>query len=229
MSISLLNQLLPSSFLFVIPLYIGVELILSFAILNKAGGVYGVLSILTGHHMNFWQWLYNLLAFLVLPFYVSASFNLLDRSTNLRKACLGCSIYIVDTIVGFFYTLYFVYFWFSREDSNPVGNAMESALSLAKRAIDTSQSASASRELFLTVSGTLLTTALRVYFCFVFLSFTKQLLLQSARNQRFHGHDSVSEVAVHNSFVGKVKKFVYALEMRAKHFLTEVFVNDISA
>lgn len=225
MRLTILDQLLPSRFLFVIPLYIGVELILAFAILNKAGGVYGVLSLLTGHHLNFWQWVYNLLAFLVLPFYVSALFNLLDRSTNVRKACLGCSIYIIDTLVGFVYTIYFVYFWFSREDKNPAGQAVAS---LAKRVVDTSQSASPARELFLTVSGTFVTTALRVYFCFVFLSFTKQLVLQSARNQRYYGHDSVSEDAMHNSVMGKIKKFVYALEMRAKHYLSEVFLDGES-
>lgn len=210
-----------------IPLYIGVELILAFAILNKAGGVYGVLSILTGHHMNFWQWLYNLLNFLVLPFYISALFNLLTRATSLRKTCLGCLIYLADTAVGFLYTLYFVYFWFSREDSSPgtygdgVGAAVE-----ARDMSNLSESASPSRELFLTVSGTLITTCMRVYFCFVFVSFTKRLLVLSLRKQRVHGHDSVSEEAVHPSLVGKVRKFIYALEMRAKHFFTETFIGD---
>ncbi|OBA19595.1 DUF1753-domain-containing protein [Metschnikowia bicuspidata var. bicuspidata NRRL YB-4993] len=225
---SALDQFLPSNFLFVIPLYIGVELILSFAILNKAGGVYGVLSILTGHHMNFWQWVYNLLAFLVLPFYVSALFSFLDRSTNLRKMCLGCLIYILDTLVGFVYTLYFVYFWFSREDNHPAGTLGESALDLAQRSIDTSQSASPGRELFLTISGTFLTTSMRVYFCIVFLSFTKQLLLQSIRNQWYHGHDSVCEDAMHTSVGGKIRKVVYALEMRARHFFIEMFVSGNS-
>lgn len=183
--------------------------------------------------MNFWQWLYNLLAFVTLPFYISALFNLLNRGTNVRKTCLGCLIYLLDTVVGLLYTVYFVYFWFSREDSQPGsygGNEgselVENEVSdFVKRAAqDLSQSASPSRELFLTVSGTLLTSAFRLYFCFVFLSFTKQLLKQGQINQRNYGTDSVGEEVVHpTSFVGRVKRFVYDLEMRAKLLFTDVF------
>lgn len=209
------------------------ELILSVAILNKAGGAYGILSLLTGHHMNFWQWLYDLLAFVTLPFYISALFNLLNRSTNVRKICLGCLVYIVDTLVGLLYTVYFVHFWFSREDSQPGSFGNKDSVSakagtsgqLSARATqDRSQSASPSRELFLTVSGTIVTSALRLYFCLVFLSFTKQLLRQAQINQRNYGTDSVGEEVVHpTSVVCRVKKFVYDLEMRAKLYFTEFF------
>lgn len=183
--------------------------------------------------MNFWQWLYNLLAFVTLPFYISALFNLLNRGTNVRKTCLGCLIYLLDTLVGLVYTVYFVHFWFSREDSQPgsyganngAGSLKLEVSSYRKRAAQNrSQSASPSRELFLTVSGTIITSALRLYFCFVFLSFTKQLLKQAQINQRNHGTDSVSEQVVHpTSFVGRVKRFVYDLEMRAKLYFTDLF------
>lgn len=183
--------------------------------------------------MNFWQWLYNLLAFVTLPFYISALFNLLNRGSNVRKTCLGCLIYLLDTVIGLLYTVYFVYFWFSREDSQPgsyggndaIGSPLNEVNEIYKRtAQDRSQSASPSRELFLTVSGTLVTSALRLYFCFVFLSFTKQLLKQGQINQRNHGTDSVGEEVVHpTSFVGRVKRFVYDLEMRAKLLFTDVF------
>lgn len=213
-----------------IPLYIGTEIILSFAILNKAGGAYGVLSILTGHHMNFWQWLYNLLAFVTLPFYISALFNLLNRGTNVRKTCLGCLIYILDTFVGLLYTVYFVYFWFSREDSRPGsygGNQQKTQNEVSEytaRDVTHSQSASPSRELFLTVSGTIITSALRLYFCLVFLLFTRQLLKLSQLNQRNHGTDSVGEEVLHpTSIVGRVRRFVYDLEMRAKLYFTDMF------
>lgn len=181
--------------------------------------------------MNFWQWLYNLLAFVTLPFYISALFNLQNSKTNVRKVCLGCSIYILDTLVGFLYTVYFVYFWFSREDSKPSSysgstyNIENDPGVIARDYTDLSQSASPSRELFLTVSGTIVTSATRVYFCFVFLSFAKQLLKQSALHQRFNGTDSVYEESVHPStFAGKVKLFVYNLEMRSKHFFAGQFM-----
>lgn len=204
------------------------ELILALAILNKAGGAYGILSILTGHGMNFWQWLYNLLAFWTLPFYISALTNLLNRASNVRKVCLGCSIYVADTTIGLLYTVYFVYFWFSREDSKPGSygstyNIEDDPGVVRRAAADLSQSASPQRELFLTVSGILVTSVLRIYFCFVFLSFAKQLLQQSVLNQRYHGTDSVSEEAHPTTFVGKVQLLVYKLEMRSKHFFMELF------
>lgn len=178
--------------------------------------------------MNFWQWLYNLLAFVTLPFYITALANLLNRASNVRKMCLACVIYFVETLIGLLYTCYFVYFWFSREDSSPSGYSGKAAdaIGLSKReaALDLSQSASQSRELFLTVSGIIVTNAARLYFAFVFLSFTKQLLKQSILNQKSHGAESVDEECLHaTSVVGRIKKFVYDLEMRSKLFFTEVF------
>lgn len=232
----------------IIPLYIGVQLILAIAILNKAGGAYGVLSILTGHHLNFWQWLYNLLSFVVLPFYISALGNILNRACNVRKISLACVIYLADTFIGLLYTAYFVHFWFTREDSSPTtyggGGSTSSAayipesvetddpliyyarsVSAQADTTDLSQSASPSRELFLTVSGIILTTAFRLYFTLVFLSFSRQLLKQSALNQKYYGADSLDEEVMHpTSFIGRVKKLVYDLEMRAKAFMLEWFI-----
>lgn len=235
----MLDRVLPGKFVFVIPLYIGVELILAVAILNKAGGAYGVLSILTGHHLNFWQWLFNLLQFLTLPFYISALSNILNRATNVRKTSLACLIYLIDTVIGLLYTIYFVYFWFSRVDNNPTGYGdgmassesqsyssymRRSSSSTPKETEDLSQSASPQRELFLTVSGIIVTNAIRLYFALVFLSFTRQLLKQSALNQKYHGADSLDEEVLHpTSVMGRIKKFVYDLEMRAKHFMIEFF------
>lgn len=175
--------------------------------------------------MNFFQWLYNLLAVAMLPFYISTLVNMLDRSCNVRKVCLGCSIYAVDTVIGLFFTFYFVYFWFSMEDSS-LGSSVSGVgnPSTVKRAYtDISQSASPSRELFLTVSGTLVTTAFRVYFCLVFLSYSKLLLRQSQERQRYHGTESLDE-EVHTTGVrGRVKKFINDLEVRAKLFMVALY------
>lgn len=218
-----------------IPLYIGVELILSFAILNKAGGAYGILSIVTGHEMNFWQWIYDLLAVTMLPFYLSALLGLLEKPSNIRKTCLACSIYIIDTFIGLLYTIYFVYFWFSRNDSAAVSSSALKTVSnpgkvaeiLGRATVDLSQSASPSRELFLTISGTLITTAIRLYFCVVFISFTKLLLLQGLQSKKSYRTDSISEEAHYApNFVGNVKKFVYGLEVRSKEFLEEHLIGS---
>lgn len=177
--------------------------------------------------MNVWQWLYDLLAVFMLPFYLSALLNLMEKPANIRKTCLACSIYIIDTIIGLLYTIYFVQFWFSENDSGSAsgtGNTIAAnAVNVLRRAsADLSQSASPSRELFLTVSGTLITTALRIYFCFVFLSFTKQLLFQAAQNKKNYRTDSISEEANYPSTIlGNLKRFIYGLEVRSKHFLDE--------
>lgn len=191
--------------------------------------------------MNFWQWLYDLIAVLTLPFYLSALVGLLEKPTNIRKGCLACSIYVVDTVIVIAYTLYFVYFWFSNNDvavvsqtaSKIANSGLENTAQSANAAkivngvTDLSQSASPSRELFLTISGTVITTALRIYFCFVFVSFTKQLLLQAARTKRNYRTDSVSEEANYPpTIVGKAKRFVYGLEVRSKEFLEEYLLGQ---
>lgn len=177
--------------------------------------------------MNFWQWVYDLLAVAMLQFYLSALLGLLEKPSNVRKMSLGCSIYIIDTVIGMFYTLYFVYFWFSRSESSPAtstaSSTLGSAAALLKRAtVDLSQSASASREVFLTASGTIITTAIRVYFCVVILSFTKLLLIQAIQNKKSYRTESISEDAEYSSTVlGKVKVFVFRLEVRSKEYLEE--------
>lgn len=98
------------------PLYIGAEIVLGFAILNKAAGFYGFLSIITGHPINFWQWLYNVLELLCLPFYISALTLIKKKPENGRKFLLACLVYVIDSVVGVFYTLYFVHFWFANEE-----------------------------------------------------------------------------------------------------------------
>lgn len=204
--------------------------------LNKAGGIYGLLSLFTGHHLNFWQWLYNLLALATLPFYVLALSNLSNKANNVRKLCLACSIYLADTVLGFLYTIYFVHFWFSREDTKPtellkraLGTAGAEIASKGGASLSTvaSESASPAREMFLTVSGVLLTVVLRIYFCLVFVSFTRRLLINSIRNQRDHGHDSLGENAMHEDWLGRIKRAVHALENRAKHKFTDFAFSGI--
>lgn len=198
----------------IIPLYIGVELILGVAILNKAGGIYGVLSLLTGHPINFWQWLYNFLAIVLLPFYISALINLKDKFSNARKVSLACLIYVADTLVGMLYTFYFIHFWFSREDNNPtavpgqdasgskypsqadsvvndlgIDKRLDSARSVtggASGSTLSSQSASPARELFLTISAIILVAIFRLYSTLVVISFTRALLKQDSNNQKYN-------------------------------------------
>ncbi|VEU20714.1 DEKNAAC101523 [Brettanomyces naardenensis] len=115
-------------------------------------------------------------------------------------------IYLLDTVGGCVFTVYFVWFWFSNESKSALtettaagagaadaGAAAAAAAAeavvpnLVKRVSEdlSSQSASESYELFMTVSMTLLTTVVRFYFSVVMLSFFKQMVIRSKYNSQF--------------------------------------------
>jgi hypothetical protein len=216
----------------VIPLYIGVELILGIAILNKASGIYGILSIITGHPINIWQWLFNVLALLTLPFYMRALTNLKNKPKNGRTTSLACIIYIVDTFVGLLYTFYFMYLWFSEQDvakrDNPFINANSKTgdANTGKTQELSQQSASPARELFVSCVATIIITGVRFYFTLVFISFTNLLLKQLKNEERYNQDDRDEEferLILATGFSGKVARFVFNLESRSKEKLMDFF------
>lgn len=209
-------------------MFIGVEVILGITILNKASGLYGILSLFTGHPINFWQWLYNLLAIITLPVYVSALINLKTKPRNLRKISLATIVYVLDTLVGSIFTLYFIYFWFSLEEGSvkSTGADLSSALS--------SQSASAARELFITLGTTISVTAIRLYFTLVILSFAKALLKQNRMEARYNDiqngtssrsleEEEETEVANATGYFAEFRKAIFDLEVRSKEYLDDLF------
>lgn len=196
--------------------------------MNKASGLYGILSLFTGHPINFWQWLYNLLAIITLPVYVSALINLKTKPRNLRKISLATIVYVLDTLVGSIFTLYFIYFWFSLEEGSvkSTGADLSSALS--------SQSASAARELFITLGTTISVTAIRLYFTLVILSFAKALLKQNRMEARYNDiqngtssrsleEEEETEVANATGYFAEFRKAIFDLEVRSKEYLDDLF------
>lgn len=207
-------------------------MVLGISILNKAGGAFGVLSLLTGHPINFWQWLYNMSCLVILPFYISGLSHLSDRFKNVHKMSLVCLIYTFDTLFGLLYTVYFTYFWFSHEDTNPTGNEardipdyVDSTFNdFSASGIDLSQSASPARELFLTVSATLITTVVRFYFNLIIVSFSRLLIKQySAEVDNHVITEEEQEYYQSKSFVSKVKKFIFELEIKSEEYLADFF------
>lgn len=198
------------------------ELVLAVTILNKAGGAFGILSLLTGHPINFWQWLYNTSCLIMLPIYIGGLTNLFKRFVNVRKMSLVCLLYTFDTILGVLYTLYFTYFWFSSEDVDSDDMKRELGTSDSFGG-DTSQSASPARELFLITSSTLITTAVRFYFNLVITSFTRQLIKLHSND---NGEDLISdeEQAIFQSktLLNKVRKYFLELEIKSKEYLTDI-------
>lgn len=185
-----ISKILPKKFLGFLPLYIGVELILLYGVINKMCGPYGLLSLLTGHPINFIQWVYYLASTVFLCFFLVGFQSVTHPDINTFS--LVVMLYLVDTLAGCLFTVYFVWFWFANEskEKTPEKPAVESA-QLAQRLVKrvsedlASQSASESYELFVTVTMTLLTTAVRFYFTLVMLSFFKEMVSQSKYNTRF--------------------------------------------
>lgn len=212
------------------------ELILGITILNKASGIYGLLSIVTGHPINFLQWLFNVLALITVPFYARALANLKIKPKNGRSTSLACIVYTLDTLVGLFYTLYFTFLWFSeegalekRELNSTIANTVASVVTstpidTAEKLVQTSQSASQARELFFTFAGTILLTALRLYFNLVIISFTSKLLKQ-LRNEAQYGKDDdeIDELIIATGVSGKVRRFIYNLENISLQKLLDFF------
>lgn len=171
----------------------------------------------------------------MLPVYISSLINLNNRANNARKTALACVVYVADTLLGLLYTIYFIYFWFSREDNNPTEPG--SSQSNYKRAVGgsssgsskalSSQSASPARELFLTTSTVLVVTLFRLYSTLVFLSFTRALLKQDVNTQRYDNVNDDEDIEVllksERSVSAKVKLFIYELEMKAKEMLRDFF------
>lgn len=183
------------------------------------------MSIITGHPLNFWQWLYNILAIFTLPFYISALIHLRDKPRNVRKLSLATIVYVLDTAIGIFYTLYFIYFWFSLEDvsSEEIEKRAEVSSALS------SQSASIARELYVTLSTTIVISAIRIYFTMVIVSFTRALLKQDVNENRYNDSsrtgddDDEQEVNASKGVLGEWKKFVFELEIKSKEVLTAFF------
>ena len=204
-----------------IPLFIGVEIILGVTILNKASGLYGILSLFTGHPINFWQWLYNLLSLIALPVYASALINLKVKSRNLRKISLATIVYTLDTILGSLFTLYFIYFWFTLEDGSVKSDGVDA----------TSQSASPARELTITISTTIIVTVVRFYFTLVMVSFTKALLKQNSMELRYNSNlneeppqdPEEEELMNAEGISGEFRKALFDLETRSKELLNDLF------
>lgn len=151
---------------------------------------------------------------------------------------MTCLVYVADSVVGLLYTFYFMYFWFSREDSNPTADTLsqrdnviaDAAIppsSGQNSAILASESASPGRELFLTLSSTIIITVIRFYFTLVVVSFTKGLLKQDLLNMKYddgNAYDDEEEILSDGEGVAsKYKKYMYGLEMKSKDLLRNFF------
>ena len=160
-----------------------------------------------------------MLALAVLPVYATALGHLQTRPLNVRKTSLACVVYVADTFIGLLYTLYFVHFWFSEEESS--SGAQPDVNEVDSDASRSNQSASPARELFFTAAGTILFLAVRVYFMLTVISFTRTLIKQT-EGQRLVAEDEEEEINKDGT-IAKIKGRIVEIEVRAAEFLTDYF------
>ena len=97
-----------------------------------------------------------------------------------------------------------------------------------------SQSASAARELFITLGTTISVTFIRLYFTLVILSFAKALLKQNRMEARYNDvqngtssrsleQEEEDEVANATGYFGEFRKAIFDLEVRSKEYLDDLF------
>lgn len=81
-----------------------------------------MLSLFTGHPLDFFQCLYYLTSILIVPFYISLLRNLSItlpnsparfKNSTINKISFLTVLYNIDTVLSLLFTLYFSWFWFS--------------------------------------------------------------------------------------------------------------------
>ncbi|KAK7715081.1 hypothetical protein SLS64_003778 [Diaporthe eres] len=147
----------PKTFLGLMSLQTGTEMISIALLINKVTGLYGLLAILTGFSLDAVQlsmYLYSVAVLVALAFLIPH----IRRQSPLQNLSLAW-LYIVDTAAKAAYTVTFAVQWYLKSGGNPEGDA-------AEQATDTAAS------MVLIAAFTLF----RVYLMLVIMSFTRQVL-----------------------------------------------------
>ena len=92
-------------------------------------GVYGLLSMFTGHPINFIQWIYYLSSVVFLAFYIIAYKNI--RTPQINQMALVTSLYLFDTLIGIGFTLYFCFLWFTEQSQETTEAAAKAGDAIA--------------------------------------------------------------------------------------------------
>ncbi|KAJ0118943.1 ras small monomeric gtpase rab6 [Diaporthe amygdali] len=147
----------PKTFLGLMSLQTGTEMISIALLINKVTGLYGLLAILTGFSLDAVQlsmYIYSVAVLATLAVLIPH----IRRQSPFQNLALAW-LYIADTAANAAYTATFAVQWYLRSGGNPQGDA-------AEQTTDTAAS------MVLIVAFTLI----RVYLMFVVMSFTRQAL-----------------------------------------------------
>lgn len=146
------------TFLGLMSLQTGAEIVAIALLINKATGLYGLLAILTGFALDGVQLSMYLYSVAVLVTLV-ALLPHIRRHSPFQNLLLSW-VYIIDTALNTAYTAYFAVEWFLASEGNPAGDAIEQATDTAASMV------------LITVF-----TLVRLYLMVVVMSFTRQVML----------------------------------------------------
>ncbi|CAR24448.1 Kei1p [Lachancea thermotolerans CBS 6340] len=162
----------------------GVEIGLGITILNKCSGFYGILGLLTGHQLDFMQWVLYLTSVFTLVVY-SLGLTTVYKP-KLQTYAFVLLTFTADTLITCFFTLWFSGMWFAAKESElsdpssatqqtSGGISSGSKLLTARGETLSSQSASQATEYFFTILVSLIALVSRFYFNFIILAFVQRL------------------------------------------------------
>lgn len=200
-------SIVPRSFLFIIPLQVGAEIIAACAILNKVSALYGLGALFTGHGLTPMQWIMNLISAAVLPLIIWGYFSIQNRR-SLRVLAFA-HFYVLDTVVSLGLTIYFIVYWFAiaGKASNNLPNSPEVVTGIptysrphfrdsndSGDAAGLDKSVAVGQELALTIVATTVLLVVRFYFMMCILGYAR-LLARRTNLRSYNGQPPDSWMA----------------------------------
>ncbi|KAK9474235.1 Inositolphosphorylceramide synthase subunit Kei1-domain-containing protein [Dipodascopsis tothii] len=162
-----MQSLVPKQhFLGFLPLSVGAELITIFGIVNNASGIYGLLSIFTGHPITAPQLTLNIISLILLPFLLYSLRNV--RNQNALPVVAYAYVYFLDMLANLAFTIYFSVTWFRVFD--------QTAAEAAAKAKDTSAAIDTAAERGLAIAIIVFVLLLKIYFSFVLFGYARLLV-----------------------------------------------------
>lgn len=176
---------------------------MSFGILNKASGFYGLASILTGKRISAMEWILNIWSLVLLSVFIMAFLGV--RNRRALTVLAFAHFYVVDTLFIIAFTIFFCVKWFKTHQVSDMADVASSAISRQVREIatataatatstaipsnssttvmlaagaDFSDSASLGQETAVSIILTVFVLLARIYFTFIIIGFARQLVRQ---------------------------------------------------
>ncbi|KAK9238432.1 Inositolphosphorylceramide synthase subunit Kei1-domain-containing protein [Lipomyces kononenkoae] len=151
-------------FLGFIPLAAGAELITVFGVVNKASGIYGTLSIFTGHPITAVQLVLNIISLVLLPVFLYALHNV--RRQNALPVVAFSYIYFFDMLANIAFTIFFSVSWFRAFKVTAAAEASQ----------DTTTSVDTASERGLSITIIVLVLLCKIYFSFALFGYARLLV-----------------------------------------------------